>query len=199
MKLKRVWSLAFVGLMLASVSSETSVAIGARGQREAPIGDLTGRDAVGFRKDKVTKESLGERTVMRGPDTKQTIQDFREIQELNIKLRRASTDAPLSLEDVIDTATKMNATALRLKNNLILPKPKGKTDVALAASIETLVFQIGVTDASVQAFVTNPLFRQRTDPSRDLPMEASTNLAKVIALTKAVREGASKVRDSSQH
>lgn len=193
MKLRIVLSLAVAGLMLGSIGSESTCASGAQSQREAPIGDLTGRDAVGFRKDKVTKESLGERTVMRNPDTKQTMQDFRQIQELNIALRRVSKDAALHLDEIAETATKMNTIALRLKGDLILPKPKEKTAVAPADSIEALVGQIGETDASVKAFVTNPLFRQGTDTTRDLPLEASTSLAKVIALTKALHDGAGKV------
>ena len=198
MKPRSVLSLALVGLMLAGVSLEIPCAFGGQAQREAPIGDLTGRDAVGFRKDKVTTASVGERSIMRSPDTKQTMQDFREIQELNIKLRKASKETSPALEDVIETATKMNTIALRLKNDLILPKPKEKIDVTPAASIEALVTQIGDTDANVKLFVTNPLFRQGTDTVRNLPLEASTNLAKIIALTKAVREGASKVRSSSE-
>jgi len=193
MKLESILSLAFVGLMLTSISSETACAIGAQTQREAPIGDLTGRDAVGFRKDKVTKESVGERSVIRAPDAKQTMQDFKQIQELNYKLRRASKNEPIPVEEIVDTASKMNIIAVRLKSNLILPKTKEKTDIAPADSLDALMSQISETDTSVRAFVTNPLFRQGTDTTKDLPMEASTNLAKVIALTKAVREGASKV------
>ena len=196
MKLKSVLSLAFVGLMLASVSSQSTWASGAQ---EHPIGDLTGRDAVGFRKDKVTTESVGERTIMRAPDTKQTMQDFREIQELNIILRRASVAAPLPLNEIAETATKMNTIAVRMKGNLILPKPKEKAVITPADSLDGLVSQIGETDANVKAFVTNPIFRQGTDTKRDLPMEASTNLARLIALTKALHEGVTKVRNSSEN
>lgn len=198
MKLKIGLSLAVVGLMLASVGPANTCANGAQTQREPPIGDLTGRDAVGFRKDKVTKESVGERSVVRPPDAKQTVEDFRQIQDLNYKIRRVSKDAPIALDEVIDTANKMNIIANRLKSNLILPKAKEKTELALADSVEALVRQIGEMDESVRAFVTNPLFRQSADTTKDFPMEASTNLAKVIALSKVVQGGASKLRSGAE-
>src|SRR6185295_16367218 len=156
MKLKSVLSLAFVGLMLTSVSSQS---IWAQDQRGHPIGDLTGRDAVGFRKDKVTTATVGERTIWRAPDTKQPMKDFREIQELNIILRRASVAEPLPLNEIAETATKMNTIAVRMKGNLILPKPKEKAVITPADSLDGLVSQIGETDANVKAFVTNPIFR----------------------------------------
>jgi len=194
MKLKIGLSLAVVGLMLASIGPANTCANGAQTAREPPIGDLTGRDAVGFRKDKVTKESVGERSILRGPDGGKTVEDFKQIQELNYKLRRVSKEAPVALDEVIDTAKNMNVIANRLKANLVLPKSKEKTEIALADSIEALVGQIGEMDASVRAFATNPIFRQNDVTNKDLPMEASTNLAKVIALTKALQGGAAKLR-----
>lgn len=198
MKLKIGLSLAVVGLMLASIGPANTCANGAQTAREPPIGDLTGRDAVGFRKDKVTKESVGERSVIRGPDVKQTMEDFRQIQDLDYKIRRVSKEAPLALDEVIETANKMNIIANRLKTNLVLPKSKEKTELALADSTEALVRQIGEMDASVRAFVTNPVFTQSANTTRDFPMEASTNLAKVIAISKVVHGGASKLRSGAE-
>src|SRR5262245_34646830 len=158
-----------------------------------PIGDVSGRDAVGFRKDKVTKESVGERPDFRPPSTKQAIQDFREIQELNVAIGRAAKESPAGFQQVEAAAKRMGVVAARLNGALLLPKPKQKLQFARAETSEELLRHVDDMNSTVKAFVTNPLFRQITDSTRDLSREASENLARVIALSKLLEEAARKL------
>jgi hypothetical protein len=180
-------------LVLLGVTSAHIAAGATQERRSDPIGDLTGRDAVGFRKDKVTKESVGERTASPPPSTKQAMEDFREIQELNFALRRLAKEKPLAFQNVAETARKMRVVSSRLNFSLVLPKPRQKLDLALAETPEALQNQIADIDSSVKAFVTNPMFQQLNDSTRDLPREAGENLNKVVALSKLLEEGATKL------
>jgi hypothetical protein len=191
MSLRVLFSLTAIPLLAASV-----IAYGAgepQERRTDPIGDTSGRDAVGFRKDKVTKESVGERPDFRPPSTKQAIQDFREIQELNITIGRASRESPLAFQQVEAAARRMGVVASRLNTALMLPKLKQKPGFARAETTEELLLRVADMNSSVKAFVTNPVFQQLTDSTRDLPREASENLARVIALSKLLEEAARKL------
>jgi len=167
-------------------------------RRVDPVGDETGRDAVGFRKDSVTKESVGERRAHANtPTTKQAIEDFMEIQKTNRHIQDIAKQQPLALEGIANAAKDVSTRAKRLKVSLSLPAPpKEVTQTGMTASSSTdeLLDRIKDLDANIKAFVTNPLFRQLNDTSRNLPLEASVNLSRVIALSKVVEESAAKLR-----
>jgi hypothetical protein len=170
----------------------------AQARRPDPIGDETGRDAVGFRKDAITKETLGDRRDHANtPTTKQAIEDFMQIQKSNRQLKDLAQQKPLVLEEIVAAATEVSTRAKRLKTSLFLPPPPkelSKTGIAASASADELLDRIKDLDANIKAFVTNPIFRQMTDAGRDLPMEASVSLNRVIALSNALRQDASKLR-----
>ncbi|MFY9558074.1 MAG: hypothetical protein WAV47_25470 [Blastocatellia bacterium] len=175
------------------------VAIAAAGQerRTDPVGDLTGRDAVGFRKDSVTKETLGERRAPANtPTTKQAIEDFMQLQKSNRRIQDISRLQPPPLEAILVAAKDVSTRATRLKTSLALPSPpkESKTGITPATSIDELMNRIKELDANIKLFVTNPIFRQMTESGRDLPMEASVSLSKVIALSKVLEESAGKLR-----
>jgi len=159
----------------------------------------SGSDAWGFRKEKITKESVGERANFpRTPSVRQAMEDFRQLQELNYKLRDQAKVSPLAFEDVEETAKKIKTIAGRLKTSLVLPKTKEKIDIAPAPSSEALVSQIGEMNASVRAFVANPIFRNAETGNKELATDAATNLQKVIELSKALEQSSAKLRDSGQ-
>jgi hypothetical protein len=193
MRRKVLFSITAIPLLIVGISVDVEAVRPQETRRPDTIGDLTGRDAVGFRKDKVTKESVGERPDFRPPSTKQAMQDFREIQELNLSLKRASKESPLAFEGLVATAKRMGVVANRLNALLVLPKPKQKPEFARAETPEEFQQQIEDMNSNVKAFVTNPIFRQLTDSTRDLPREAGENLGKVIALSKSLEEGALKL------
>jgi hypothetical protein len=175
-----------------------TVVSGGQGRRPDPIGDTTGRDAVGFRKDSVTKESLGDRRAPANtPTTKQAIEDFMQIQKVNRQIQDIAKQEPLALEGIATGAKDLRLRANRLKTSLTLPAPPKetvKTGITPSASTDDLLKQISELDANVKAFVTNPIFRQMSDSSRDLPKEASVSLAKIIALSKVLEESANRLR-----
>ena len=175
-----------------------SVAGNGQERRVDPVGDETGRDAVGFRKDSVTKESVGERrTHANTPTTKQAIEDFMGIQKTNRQIQEIAKQQPLALEGIATAAKDVSTRAKRLKVSLALPAPpKEVTQTGMTASASTveLLNRIKELDTNIKAFVTNPLFRQMNDTSRNLPLEASVSLSKVIALSKVVEESAAKLR-----
>jgi len=167
-------------------------------RRPDPIDVETGRDVAGFRKDSVTKESVGERRDRANtPTTKQAIEDFMEIQKTNRQIQDIAKLQPLALEGIATAAKNVSTRAKRLKVSLALPAPpKDVTQIGMTASASTdeLLNRIKELDANIKAFVTNPLFRQMNDTSRNLPLEASVSLSKVIALSKVVEESAAKLR-----
>src|SRR5215216_2324010 len=81
----------------------------AQSDARGPTPDTTtGADSYGFRKEKITKESIGERNnTPRSPNTKQALEDFRQLQELNYKLRDQAKASPLALEEIAQTAKKI--------------------------------------------------------------------------------------------
>jgi hypothetical protein len=175
-----------------------AVATAGQERRPDPVGDLTGRDAVGFRKDGVTKETVGDRRAPANtPTTKQAIEDFIQIQKVNRQIQDMAQQKPLALEGIAAAAKDLSKTAQRLKTSLSLPSPPKeavKTGIALPASTDELLNQVKELDMSIKAFVTNPIFRQLTDTSRDLPKEASVSLSNVITLSKVLEGGARRLR-----
>jgi hypothetical protein len=170
----------------------------AQARRPGTPGDETGRDAVGFRKDKVTTETVGERRPSaNSPTTKQAIEDFLEIQKLNQQIQQLSKEQPIALDKVSSAAKQVGTRASRLKTSLSLPTPPKETssvEASPSASTEQLLEQIKELDVNIKAFASNPIFRQMNDSTKDLPMEASIRLRKVITLSKWVEEQANKIR-----
>ena len=175
-----------------------AVAAAAQVRRPDPVGDETGRDAVGFRKDSVTKESVGERRPpANSPTTKQATEDFMQIQKINRQIQDIAKQDPLALEGIATAAKDLSTRANRLKSSLALPSPPKevtKTGIAPSTSTDELLSRIKELDASIKGFVTNPIFRQVTDTTKDLSMEASVSLSKVIALSKVLEQSASRLR-----
>lgn len=185
---------------ISSCAVVVIIALSATGQerRPDPVGDLTGRDAVGFRKDSKTKETVGDRRAPANtPTTKQAIEDFMQIQKVNRQIQDMAQQKPMALEGIAAAAKDLSKTAQRLKTSLSLPAPPKdavKTGIALPASTDELLNQVKELDTSIKAFVTNPIFRQLTDTSRDLPKEASVSLSNVITLSKVLEGGARRLR-----
>ena len=174
----------------------TIAAVG-QSRRPGPVAEETGRDAVGFRKDAVTKETLGDRRApANSPTTKQAIEDFMQIQKVNKHIQEIAQQKPLALKDIATEAKDLNSRANRLKTSLSLPSPPKESLANVVAPKETdeLLSRIKELDTSIKQFVTNPIFRQMTDSSKDLPMEASVSLRRVIALSKALEESANRLR-----
>ena len=194
-------------LFFLAVSVFVAVSSFAQEKRPGTPGDETGRDAVGFRKDKVTNETVGERRPSANtPTTKQAIEDFLEIQKLNQQIQEMSKAQPLTLDKIGSAAKQVSTRATRLKTSLVLPTPPKeapKSEVVGSVSAEQLLEQIKELDVNVKAFATNPIFRQMNDSTKDLPMEASIHLRKmeasihlrkVIVLSKWLEEQSNKLR-----
>jgi len=188
----------FTRSLLFVLSVFVSVSAFAQDKRPATPGDETGRDAVGFRKDKVTNETVGDRRPSANtPTTKQAIEDFLEIQKINQQIQQMSKDQPLTLDKIASAARQVNTRASRLKTSLQLPNPPketAKTEAHGSPTTEQLLEQIKELDVNIKAFSTNPIFRQMNDSTKDLPMEASINLRKVIGLSKSLEEQANKLK-----
>ena len=181
----------------AAILAITLTAAG-QARRPDPIGDETGRDAVGFRKDGVTKESVGDRRAPANtPTTKQAIEDFMQIQKVNRQIQDLAKQKPLTLDGIAEAAKEVGVRAKRLKTSLSLPsapKDSVKRGIEASASPDELLTWITDLDANIKAFVTNPIFRQLSDSDRNLPLEASVSLSKVITLSKGVEESARRLR-----
>lgn len=174
------------------------VAAAGQARRPDPVGDETGRDAVGFRKDSVTKETVGDRRARANtPTTKQAIEDFMQIQKVNRHIQDLAAQKPLALDGIAAAAKDVSTRANRLKTSLSLPSPPKdavKSGMATSASTDELLNRIKELDTNIKAFVTNPIFRQMSDSTRDLPLEASVSLSKVISLSKVLEESARRLR-----
>jgi len=185
-------------LFFLAISVVVAVTSLAQVRRPSTPGDETGRDAVGFRKDKVTNETVGERRPSaNSPTTKQAMEDFLEIQKLNQQIQQMSKVKPLTLDKIATAAKQVITRASRLKTSLSLPAPPRETtkiEASGSAATEQLLEQIKELDVNLKAFASNPLFQQINDSTRDLPMEASIRLRKVISVSKWLEEQANKLR-----
>ena len=166
-----------------------------------PAAEETGRDSLGFRRDKVTKETVGERrTSASAPTTKQAMEDFMELQKINRTIVNGSKESPLLLEKIAEDAKQLTTRASRLKTSLSLPSPpkqSDKSELAVASSTEDLKSQIKELDSNVKAFVSNPLFRSVRQADKDSATEASeagSHLQQVIELSRVLQRSAEKLR-----
>lgn len=175
------------------------IAVVAAGQerRPDPVGDQTGRDAVGFRKDSVTKETLGDRRAPANtPTTKQAIEDFMQIQKINRQIQDLAKQTPLALDRIATSSKDLRARANRLKTSLSLPSPPKeavRTGTSPSESTDELLKRIDELDVNIRAFVTNPIFRQINDTGKDWALEASVRLGKVLSLSKVLEESANRL------
>jgi hypothetical protein len=167
----------------------------------SPAAEETGRDSLGFRRDKVTKETVGERrNTASAPTTKQAMEDFMELQKINRNIVIGSKETPLALEKIAEDAKQINSRASRLKASLVLPSPPkqaSKSEVAPASSTEELKGQIKDLDSNVKAFVANPLFRSVRQADKDSTTDASdasSHLQQVIELSRVLQRSAEKLR-----
>ena len=175
-----------------------AVVSGGQARRPDTVGDLTGPDAVGFRKDGVTKETVGDRRApANSPTTKQAIEDFLQLQKVNRQIQDIAKQNPLELEGIAAAAKEVSIRAKRLKTSLSLPSPpkdEVKNGMTASASTDELLNRIKELDTNIKTFVTNPLFQQMNEAGRDLPREASVSLSNVITLSKVLEESARKLR-----
>src|SRR5215470_9480570 len=186
MKLQLRSLLFVVPLVITAVAS-------AQERRPPTSGDNTGPDAVGFRKDSVTNETVGDRRApAKTPTTKQAIDDFMQLQKVNRKIQDISKAQPLVFDDLATAAKDVNARATRLRASLSLPnlKDEKKDEIIPASSNDELMSLVKVLDENVHAFVTNPRFRNTQPADKDASTqakEASENLRKVIDASHALR------------
>jgi hypothetical protein len=180
-------------------------AVMAQDRTRGTVGDETGRDAVGFRKDSVTKETVGGmRSSASPPTAAQAVEDFMQIQKSNRQLQDMSKSQPLGLAQIAASAKEVNTRAARLKTSLTLPKPpkrEDKTEIAMAATNDELLSQIKELDLNVKAFVTNPRFRQVRQADKDdsqQAKEASASLQKMIEISQTILRSAERLQHLNQ-
>lgn len=184
----------------ASILTMT-LAVMAQERSRGTVGEETGRDAAGFRKDSVTKETVGGmRSPASTPTTSKAVEDFMQIQKSNRQIQDIAKSQPLGLEQIAGSAKEVNNRASRLKTSLTLPKPpkqEDKTEVTMAGTNDELLSQIKELDVNVKAFVTNPRFRQTRPADKDDSPEAknaSANLQKIIELSQLIQRGAERLQ-----
>ena len=177
-----------------------TVTAAAQERRTPIVGDTSGRDAVGFRKDSVTKETVGERRDRATtPTTAQAVEDFMQIQKANRQIQNTLKVQPLELEQIAASAKDLNKRANRLKISLTLPKPpkqENKAEIAVATTSDKLLSQIKELDANIKAFVTNPRFQQVRQADKDDSNQAKVageNLQLVIEISYAIQRGAERL------
>jgi hypothetical protein len=200
MKASRLLFALCVAILLAAPSAYSQT------RATAPAAEETGRDSLGFRRDKVTKETVGDRrTIASAPTTKQAMEDFMEIQKINRNIVTGSKESPIALEKIVADAKQITNRATRLKTSLSLPSPpkqSDKAELALASSTEDLMGQIKELDTNVKAFVTNPLFRNVRQAEKDHSADASDaslRLHQVIELSRVLQRSAEKLRRETSH
>jgi len=128
---------------------------------------------------------------------KQIREDFLRIQEINnLLLEAASKAPPLESEMIVKAAKEVNERARRLQSNLVLPDPPeqaGKDDDG-GPSLDEVMKQIKFLDASITAFVSNPMFRTLQVINHEKAEEASSELRKIREASQTLRRHAAKLR-----
>ena len=131
-----------------------AVVSGGQARRPDTVGDLTGPDAVGFRKDGVTKETVGDRRApANSPTTKQAIEDFLQLQKVNRQIQDIAKQNPLELEGIAAAAKEVGIRAKRLKTSLSLPSPPKdavRNGVTASASTDELLNRIKELDTNIK-------------------------------------------------
>ena len=175
----------------------------AQTRKTAPRTYETGRDAIGLRLEHAIKESVGDTEVNKRLATKQAMEDFLRIQQISRLLMdmSSSESGRFSLDLVVRAAKDVNKRANRLRSSLRLPKPpkqEDKDSPDTADSIDIVKSHIELLEASVAAFVANPMFRNTRAADKDLPAEASASLQKVIEASQMLERSAGQVSLSEQ-
>jgi hypothetical protein len=128
--------------------------------------------------------------------------DFVRIQEINnLLLEAASKAPPVKAEMVAQAAKEVGERAQRLRSNLGLPDPPEQEDPEQAtrddgndSTLAGVIEQINLLDASITAFVNNPMFRTLHVIDQELAMKAGSELRKIRDASYALRRRADKLR-----
>jgi hypothetical protein len=131
----------------------------------------------------------------------QVQEDFTRIQIINNNMMQmVFVNKSFDYKLISATTEEMKKRALRLRQNLLLPKtpedaknPKSQgasSDEQLKASLLTL-------DHSVVSFVTNPLFKLPNVIDPKLAETARNDLERIILFTEAIRKDAEKLSKTS--
>jgi hypothetical protein len=120
---------------------------------------------------------------------KQIRDDFRSIQLESDGLRQAASKTPIDSKAVVDSASKINKTAVRLKSGLLLPEDEVErkaTEIG-DVSMQTIVSAL---DGTIRRFVTNPTFDEATVLDLKLAIKARHDLDRIIVLSREVKKKA---------
>jgi hypothetical protein len=118
--------------------------------------------------------------------------DFRAIQVANKDLKRVGTDsAPLDLKLVSSSATEVRTHAESL--NTILPLPKRdktaeRVKPVAAADEAQLKTSMLTLSQLIQAFISNPCFKESALPNNELTRKARLDLENIIELSKQLEK-----------
>jgi hypothetical protein len=121
---------------------------------------------------------------------KQTIDDFRAIQNINNKMMaEVYAKEAIDYERTAAAIAQINTKATRLKNNLSLPNPKDvrKSDLTVSGAKEFKAALL-LMDRSIMSFVNNPLFKERNVMEVASATRASQDLADVITLSATLKK-----------
>ena len=161
-------------------------------RKSAPQGPQTGSDYIGFRLEEKIKSDVSDVSAAPRPTAQQAMEDFLRIQQISrLLVDMTGAGKPLPLDLVAKAAGDVNKRAQRLKSTLRLPKPPKSPEKSESTStVGDIKEQIEQLDTSVKALVSNPMFQNVKAADRDLPIEASRDLQRVMEMSRLLQQSA---------
>lgn len=127
-------------------------------------------------------------------------EDFLRIQVIERKLTQATAAGhnTFDLDLIARSAGELKKRSNRLKKNLALPRPEApqleRSEIAVEATSEQLRISISHLSKMIDAFVTNPMFKQSKLVDAQLSAQAHQDIEAIIELSSQIKRSSEKLK-----
>ena len=196
-------------LWLIGIALLPAFVVTASGQRGSPgrpnpdgtratINDETFRELMKMEREQ--RNPAGDNSEVIRALLKQTIDDFKAIQNINNKMMaQVYATETIDYDRTSAAIAQINTKAIRLKNNLSLPNPRDvkRKDLTVSGTKE-FKSALLLMDRSIMSFVTNPIFQKPNVIEVESATRASQDLADIITLSTTLKKIADNLKSSGQ-
>lgn len=125
-------------------------------------------------------------------------QDFNNLQASYNKIVLAMAKAGFAYESVSGAMSEITKCSTRLKQNLALPQPTDAPETQQQPDSERIEGLLLELRKHIYSFVTNPLFESQGVLNVEQAKNASSDLEKIIELSKLIRRNGDRLREGSK-
>jgi len=129
-------------------------------------------------------------------------EDLGRIQDLHQEMvNSAADDRVLDCKRMSETTEAIRRRAIRLKNNLALPKSEERTasrKAQILVDYDQVRASVSMLSDSILAFVTNPLLRDSNVIDAELSTKANRYLERIIQLSGSIKNSVDRLKKTAK-